>query len=115
MTQLLQPTLPFSGRSNSTRERSRRAAEKVAHRATGRRLQVLSRIVSQGAGGATDNEVIRHFILDLGVPPSAASNGVRNRRGECEDEGWVVPSGAERDGCTVWVATDAGRAKVAVP
>ena len=110
----LQPTLPFSGRSNAPRERSRRAAEKAAKRVSGRKRLVLQWLAARGDYGSTDPETIDHFIHDLHIPTRAANNGVRNRRQDCEKAGWVRRNGEERDNCTVYVITPLGRAELAL-
>jgi len=58
---------------------------------------VYAFIVSQGAGGATDNECIDH-AASLGW----SRNGPRARRVALRDRGLVVQNG-NRKGCAVWV------------
>jgi hypothetical protein len=104
----LQPTLPFSGRSNATRERSRRAAEGVAPKLAPRRLEVLEWFAFRGEEGGTDNQLIAAIASRGGSP-----NGPRARRIELVRDGLLEDSGREQDGSTVWVLADAGREQLA--
>ena len=100
-----QLSLPYSGRSNSTRERSRAAAERAAPRLNRRQRESLGWIAAQGENGATDNEYIAVLTA-----MRRNTNGVRARRGELWKRGLVEPKLEGRGGCTVWIVTPLGRA-----
>jgi hypothetical protein len=106
-TTLGQLTLPYSGRSNATRERSRKAAEKAQRNRARRERQVMAYLASCGDEGATDNELIDA----LRARCKMSVNTPRARRRNLTVEGVIVDSGRERDGCTVWALTAAGLAE----
>jgi hypothetical protein len=100
-----QLSLPYSGRSNATRERSRAAAERAAPALGRRQRETLGWIAAQGENGATDNEYISVLAA-----MNRNTNGVRARRGELWKRGLVEPKPEGRGGSTVWVITPLGRA-----
>lgn len=99
-----QPTLPFSGITNATAERSRRAGEQFAPHLGKRQREVLELFAAAGDRGLTDNGLIGLITARGGSP-----NGPRARRIELFRAGFLEPTGEERDGCTVWRITAEGR------
>lgn len=95
---VLQPTLPFTGRTRATREKSRRAAENAAPKAPTTKAHVYAWFEARGDRGGTDNELIRAMGILHGMKP----NTPRARRRDLTKENRLEDSGAERDGCTVW-------------
>jgi hypothetical protein len=71
-----QLSLPYSGRSDATQERSRAAAERAAVHVTRRQREVLKYLAARGDAGATDNGLIAYVVGTLG----GSANGPRARR-----------------------------------
>jgi hypothetical protein len=70
-------------------------------RLVGKRLELLKVCCEHFPGGATDNQLIGFLVKD-----GWSQNGVRPRRVELSDAGWLEPAGTDGKS-TIWKASQA--------
>ena len=83
------------------------AAERAKPIATPLRALVLAWVRDAGPRGMTPPELgARYADLKNEQPSARREYSVRPRVTELHDAGYIVEAGGQRDGCTVWIATD---------